>query len=137
VVRTHKEVLNITTRKRTQLINVTSQVRDIVGRSRVRDGLLSLYVSHTTSGILINENEAGLKEDIEKALEKLFPKGGKYLHNRVDSNADAHLKSTFLGSTLTLPVTGGSLHLGMWQSIFFAEFDGPRNRSLTVMVIGE
>ena len=136
-MRTHKEVLNITTRKRTQLINVTSQVRDIVGRSRVRDGLLSLYVSHTTSGILINENEEGLKEDIEKSLEKLFPKGGKYLHNRVDNNADAHLKSTFMGSTLTLPVTGGSLHLGMWQSIFVAEFDGPRNRNLTVMVIGE
>lgn len=136
-MRTHKEVLNITTQKRTQLINVTSQVRDIVGRSRIRDGLLSLYVSHTTSGILINENEAGLKEDIEKSLEKLFPKGGKYLHNRIDNNADAHLKSTFLGSTLTFPVTGGSLRLGMWQSIFFAEFDGPRNRNLTVMVIGE
>lgn len=137
MVRVHKEVLNIATQKRTQLINVTFQVRDIVGRSRIRDGLLSLYVSHTTSGILINENEAGLKEDIEKSLEKLFPKGGKYLHNRVDNNADAHLKSIFLGSALTLPVTGGSLKLGMWQSIFFAEFDGPRKRNLTIMVIGE
>ena len=136
-MRAHKEVLNIITKKRVQLINITPQVRDIVGRSRVRDGLLSLYINHTTSGILMNENESGLKSDIEKALERLFPKGGEYLHDRVDNNASAHLKATFLGNTRTLPVTGGTLHLGMWQSIFFAEFDGPRNRNVTVMVIGE
>jgi secondary thiamine-phosphate synthase enzyme len=137
VVKAHKETLNIATKKRIQLTDLTSQVQAIVGRAKIKDGLLSLYVNHTTCGILMNENEAGLKTDIERTLEKLFPKGGEYLHNRVDNNADAHLKAIFVGNSRTLPVTGGVLHLGMWQSIFFAEFDGPRNRTLTLMVIGE
>jgi secondary thiamine-phosphate synthase enzyme len=86
---------------------------------------------------MINENESGLVSDIMQLLEKLVPAHAGYLHDRIDNNADAHLKATLLGSSETIPVVNGELLLGTWQSIFLAEFDGPRAREINVTVIGK
>ena len=84
-----------------------------------------IFTKHTTTGIIINENEAGLKSDILTLLNELIPKGKGYLHDRIDNNAHAHLRAVVLGSSVTIPIKRGALALGTWQSILFVECDGP------------
>ncbi len=127
--------IDIQTKSRTELIDITDRVRAIVQESGTKDGICVISTRHTTSSIIINENERGLRSDILEMLETLVPENKNYAHNQIDNNADSHLKAVLLGNSVVLPVEGGHLVLGTWQSIFFVELDGPRNRTVNVQII--
>ena len=107
-----------------------------VEESGVKDGLVNVFIPHTTVGLFVNEDEARLREDIKRILLKLIPERAGYGHDEVDYNAHAHLKSVILKPSIVIPINEGRLVMGIWQSIFLAEFDGPRNRRVIVKVIG-
>lgn len=130
------EIMDIQTTTRTELIDITDRVRAIVKESGIKDGICVVSTRHTTSGITVNENERGLRNDILEMLETLVPENKNYAHNQIDNNADAHLRAVLLGNSTTIPLEDGHLVLGTWQSIFFVELDGPRNRSVNVKIIG-
>ncbi|AAM06563.1 TPA: YjbQ family protein [Methanosarcina acetivorans] len=127
--------LKIETSKRIELIDITQEAQEEVRISGIQEGICIISARHTTAGIIINENESGLKEDILNLLERLVPPGAGYKHDRIDNNADAHLKAVLLGTSETLPVVQGKLELGTWQSIFFAEMDGPRQRTVNLTIL--
>jgi len=127
--------LKIETSKRVELIDITSQVQEEVRKSEIPEGICIISTRHTTAGIIINENESGLKEDILNLLYKLVPAGVGYSHDRIDNNADSHLRALLLGASEALPVSEGKLELGTWQRIFFAEMDGPRSRTINVTLL--
>ncbi|MCX9025203.1 MAG: secondary thiamine-phosphate synthase enzyme YjbQ [Candidatus Methanoperedens sp.] len=127
--------MDIQTTTRTELIDITDQVRAIVKESSTKDGICFISTRHTTSAILITENERGLRGDILEMLETLIPQNKSYAHNRIDNNADSHLRAALLGNSATLPIEDGHLVLGTWQSILFVELDGPRNRSVNVKIL--
>ncbi len=127
--------MDIQTTTRTELIDITDRVRAIVKESGIKDGICVISTRHTTSGIIINENERGLRNDILEMLKTLVPDNKSYAHNSIDNNADAHLRAVLLGNSAVLPIEDGHLVLGTWQSIFFVELDGPRNRSVTIKII--
>lgn len=129
-------MMDVKTSKRTELIDITDLVRSKVKESGIKDGICVVSTRHTTSGIIINENERGLRSDILEMLETLVPENKSYAHNRIDNNADAHLRAVLLSNSVTIPVEDGHLVLGTWQSIFFVELDGPRTRSVNVKIIG-
>jgi secondary thiamine-phosphate synthase enzyme len=127
--------MDIQTTARTELIDITDRVRTIVKKSGIKDGICIITTRHTTSSIIVNENERGLRADILDLLEALVPQNKKYAHNSIDNNVDAHLRAALLGMSETIPVEDGHLVLGTWQSIFFVELDGPRNRNVNVKMI--
>ena len=124
------ERIEIGTRESTELIDITGKVKEIVKSKNggIGSGICVVFTKHTTSGIIINENESGLKSDILALLNGLIPEGKGYLHDRIDDNAHAHLRAVVLGSSVTIPIEKGDLALGTWQSIFFVECDGPSHR---------
>jgi secondary thiamine-phosphate synthase enzyme len=125
---------NILTKERYQLIDITEKVEEIVQESEVKDGLVLVFVPHSTAGIILTENEIGLKEDWLKFLKKLVS-GFDFQHNRVDDNADSHILSGLVGQERILLVKGGQIIRGTWQQIFLLELDGPRNRKIIVKMI--
>jgi len=127
--------MDIQTTTRTELIDITDRVRGTVKESGIKDGICIISTRHTTSSIIVNENERGLRNDILDMLESLVPENKSYAHNSIDNNADSHLRAVLLGNSATIPVEDGHLVLGTWQSIFFVELDGPRNRSVNVKII--
>jgi secondary thiamine-phosphate synthase enzyme len=127
--------IELETNERTELIDITGKVKSIVRSKNVESGICVIFTKHTTTGIIINENETGLKNDILMLLNELIPKSKGYLHDRIDDNAHAHLRSVVLGSSVTIPIENGTLTLGTWQSIFFVECDGPRRREVCVSVV--
>ena len=129
------ERIEISTKESTELIDITGEVRSLVARRSVESGMCVIFTRHTTTGIIINENEAGLKSDILRFLNELVPKGKGYLHDRIDHNAHSHLRAVLLESSATIPIDKGALALGTWQSIFFVECDGPRRREIYVVII--
>jgi secondary thiamine-phosphate synthase enzyme len=135
VVYSHR--LEVSTTAASEAVDVTARVADAVKRSGVANGLAVVFTTHTTTGLFLNEHEGGLGEDFEAVLARLVPPGAGYRHDRVDRNAASHVQSALLGTSLTLPVTDGRLDLGTWQSVFLAERDGPRRRTLIVKVIGD
>ena len=126
---------NVSTENRYQLVDVTGEVEEIVRESGVKNGIVLVFVPHSTAGVLLTENEDGLKQDWLQVLKKIVF-GFRFLHNRIDDNADSHILSGLVGQGKTLAVENGRLIRGTWQQIFLAEFDGPRNRRVTVEVIG-
>ncbi|HSF16655.1 MAG TPA: secondary thiamine-phosphate synthase enzyme YjbQ [Vicinamibacteria bacterium] len=134
--------LKVVTDSRVELYNVTDRIRDLVKSSGVKAGFLILSSLHTTTAVFINEFQAALMADVKHFLEKLAHRDHGYLHNCEDcsdcerKNADAHIRALVLGHNITLPIQEGKIPLGQWQSILFAELDGPRERSLTAQVIG-
>lgn len=129
------ESITIDSAKKCELINITSHINDIIRENNVESGLVNISTRHTTSGIIINEDESGLKEDIVNVLEEIIPYKN-YLHDRIDNNARSHLMATITTPTQTLPIVNGRLSLGTWQSIFFLELDGPRlNRKVTISIL--
>lgn len=120
-----------------QAVDITSRIAKAVSDSGVASGLVLVYTTHTTTGLFINECEGGLQKDVESVISKLVPPASGYRHDNVDDNAASHIQSVLLGTSLVLPVTDRRLDLGTWQSIFLAERDGPRSRTLVVKVIGE
>jgi secondary thiamine-phosphate synthase enzyme len=127
---------HVSTSKEIELIDITRQVIDEVGKSGVDDGIALVYVPHATAALLINEDERGLVADMTGMVKELIPRDKPYEHNRIDNNAAAHLASALLGCNLVIPVTGGQLERGTWQNIFLVELDGPRQRRVVVKVLG-
>jgi len=129
--------IGIRSSTRVELLNITSKVEELVRSSKVERGVVTLYTRHTTSALIINENEERLKKDIKDMLERIIPAHAGYRHDEIDDNADAHLRSTLLQPFLIIPIIDGRMQLGTWQSIFFLELDGPRSREVVASVIGE
>jgi len=128
--------IDLKTRYRVEFQDVTARVRDIVANSRVMDGLCYIFVPHTTAGIMINEHaDPAVVEDIAAQLDAMAPQHKNYRHT--EGNAPAHIKASILGDSRTLFIENGELVLGTWQGIFFAEFDGPRSRSVFVKIIAD
>lgn len=128
------QVLNIRTKSRTELVDITSQLQKIVQESKIENGLLALYVPHTTAALTINENaDPSVQHDILAELNRLIPFTGPYQHT--EGNSAAHIKSTFIGPSQTLFIEGGKIALGTWQGVYFCEFDGPRSRKVWVKII--
>jgi len=123
--------ISIQTRRRTDLIDITAQVQQAVHRLEVREGVITVFVPHTTAGIMINENaDPDVSADIAATLDRLVPWEGPYRHG--EGNAAAHVKASLVGSSVQVPVKNQRLALGTWQGIFFCEFDGPRHRRVWV-----
>ncbi|OYT52938.1 MAG: hypothetical protein B6U72_07145 [Candidatus Altiarchaeales archaeon ex4484_2] len=129
-----REILQVKTRKKTEFLDITREIRDLLAGEGIKEGVMVLYTRHTTTGLTINENEEGLVADMEHILEKLVPPAD-YRHDRVDNNADSHLRSLILGQHLVIPFSNNILDLGSWQRIFFVELDGPRTRNIIVKAI--
>ncbi|WP_394742867.1 secondary thiamine-phosphate synthase enzyme YjbQ [Natronococcus roseus] len=126
--------IDVRTNERVDIVDVTADVTDAVPTD-LEDGLCTAYVPHTTAGVIVNEREDRLLSDIEDALERLVPRGEGYAHDAIDDNADAHLRATLLGESVTVPVVDGELALGTWQAILFVDCDGPRSRRLRVTTV--
>ena len=128
------EVIDIKTFQRVEFLNVTREIEKLVEKSEIMDGLCYLFVPHTTAGLTINENsDLSVKNDIMLKINKMIPYKEGYSHG--EGNSDAHIKSSLFGQTLNLIVSNGKLFLGIWQGIYFCEFDGPRNRNLYMKII--
>jgi len=135
-MKTFLKEVSIRTGGRVEFRDIMREVEEAVRESGIKSGVAIIFTPHTTTGIFMNEDESGLKRDLEKVLERLIPERGGYMHDEVDYNAYAHLRSILLGASLIVPVENGGLMLGTWQSIFLAEFDGPRSRRVYVRVMG-
>jgi secondary thiamine-phosphate synthase enzyme len=128
------ETLVVKTDRRTQLIDVTARVERAVAQAKVSSGVCTIYVPHTTAGVLINEHaDPDVATDVETTLDRLIPRSGVYRHS--EGNSDAHVKAALVGTSQIVFIEGGKLALGRWQGIFFCEFDGPRERKLQIKVI--
>jgi len=124
-------VLTVQTREQTEFVDITSEVSASVRSSGVTDGCCLVYVPHTTAGVTINESaDPAVKADILKVLNQMVPWKAAYRHS--EGNSPAHIKSTLVGASQTVPIEDGRLLLGTWQGIFFCEFDGPRTRKVYV-----
>lgn len=127
--------VNIRTKSRTEFVDITAEIQEIVSEAGIKSGICNIYVPHTTAGITINEGaDPSVVRDIQKTLSRLVPQDGNYSH--VEGNSDAHIKTSLLGSSRALIVEEGKLQLGTWQAIFFCEFDGPRHRRVIVKIMG-
>lgn len=127
--------IKINTSNNFEIIDVTSKVNELID---IENGIVSIFSKHSTSAIVVNENESGLLDDIEFTLSNLITDNYSYSHDRIDNNARSHLKSFLLSSSECLPVKNGKLDLGTWQSVFFVELDGPRrSRTITLTMVGE
>lgn len=124
----------ISTHKRCELLPIDHLLNEAISRSGLRTGAVIAFVPHTTAGILINENaDPAVRQDLLNSLEKKIPFADGYLHS--EGNSAAHIKSTLVGSSVHVLVEDGRSKLGTWQSVFFAEFDGPRRRRVWVTAI--
>jgi secondary thiamine-phosphate synthase enzyme len=132
-----QEDFHISTKSRNQMIDITSQIRSLVGKSGINDGDVIVYCPHTTAAITINENaDPSVPHDLLLTLEQLLPQHRSgYRHS--EGNSDSHCKSSLVGCSEQILIKGGALQLGTWQGIFFCEFDGPRSRKVIVQVRGE
>ncbi len=132
------EELSFATKRSEQLVDITGDVRAIVNRWGVRNGILILFAPHATASIVLNEAEPGLERDILNLFRLIAPRDEDYFHNRVDKNAHAHLRSVAFPPYAIIPVRDGKIVLGPWQRIFFVENDGPRAmRTVIVQYLGE
>jgi secondary thiamine-phosphate synthase enzyme len=137
-LKTTTEYFWFNTRTKREYINITAQVQEVVQKSGVHEGMVLVSAMHITAGVYVNDAEDGLIEDIDEWLEKIAPFNEKYKHHRTgESNGDAHLKSLLVHHEVIVPITKGSLDLGPWQQIYYAEFDGRRRKRLIVKVMGE
>ena len=127
--------LKIDTSKNFEIIDITSKINELID---VEEGIISIFSRHSTSAIVVNENESGLLRDLEFTLDNLITDKYSYDHDRIDNNARSHLKSFLLSSSECLPIKNGRLDLGTWQSVFFIELDGPRHgRTISLTIICE
>jgi secondary thiamine-phosphate synthase enzyme len=134
----HKELwFEVPTRR--AFINITPQVEQCLAESGIREGLCLVNAMHITASVFINDDESGLHHDYEVWLEKLAPHEpvSQYHHNSYEDNADAHLKRQVMGREVVVAITGGKLHFGTWEQIFYGEFDGRRKKRVLVKIIGE
>lgn len=127
-------IVNVKTRQRTDLIDITSKVQDAITASGIENGLVHVHSLHTTAAITINESaDPAVKSDIAATLDQLIPWENDYRH--LEGNSAAHLKTSLIGPSELIPIEKGRLVLGTWQGIFFCDFDGPRNRKVHLTLI--
>lgn len=128
--------LRIETERKTETIDITARVADIVKNAGIGEGICVVTVAHTTAGIFVNENaDPDVQGDVLATLARLVPDDGDYRH--AEGNSPGHIKSILVGADITVAVRDGELALGRWQGIYVAEFDGPRRRHLTVTLVGD
>ena len=125
---------SIKTNSQFEMIDITSQIQNIVYESGIVDGIVQIFIPHTTAAVTINEGaDPSVPKDMIKELDKIIPLRDNYLH--MEGNSAAHIKSTLVGTSEMVMIENGSLVLGTWQTLFFCEFDGPRQRKVFVKVI--
>lgn len=126
----------VSTKKNEEFVDITYLIKQAVEKSKIQNGIAIVYCPHTTAGITINENaDPDVVRDIIATLDKVFPIHGDYRH--FEGNSHAHLKSSYMGAEKTIIIHEGKLILGTWQSVYFCEFDGPRNRKVFVKLISD
>lgn len=134
----YSDEIKLVTDKKYQLVDITTKVKEKVYPSEVENGLCVVSVPHATAGLIVNENEAGVKEDILNRIQALAPDNISYQHNRIDNNAQAHVISSIIGTDKTFIIENGEMVRGTWQNIFFVELDGPHaKRRVVVKIFGE
>ncbi len=134
------EMIGLKTSAKDEIIDITGRVQEVVSRSRVKDGLACVFVVGSTAAVTTVEHEPGLVADMKEAMERLYPRDKDYEHHRRwgDGNGHSHIRASFVGPSLTVPVLDGALVLGTWQQIVFMEFDNKaRSRQIAVQIIGE
>ena len=132
--------IGLKTSAKDEIIDITHKVQEAVSRSGVKDGLACVFVVGSTAAVTTVEHEPGLVADMREAMDRLYPRGKDYEHHRRwgDGNGHSHIRASFVGSSLTVPFTGGRLTLGTWQQIVFMEFDNkPRTREIAVQIVGD
>ncbi len=132
----HTIEFEVRTRGRDQMIDITSRIAEAISQSGISEGLVTVYIPHTTAGVTVNENaDPSVVDDMLLALDRAVPwQQGFYRHG--EGNSAAHVKSSMVGCNSTIPIRGGRMVLGTWQGVYFCEFDGPRTRLAVVTVIG-
>ncbi len=135
-MRAHTEYLTFHTKARRELVHMTPKLGEILKTSGIAEGFMLVSAMHITAGVFVNDDESGLHEDIWKWLEHLAPKADYAHHRTGEDNGDAHLKSMLVHHEVIVPVTKGRLDLGTWQRVFYAEFDGQRDKRLIVKILG-
>ena len=138
-MKSYRKELRFHTKTRRAYINITPQVAAALEESGIHEGLVLVNAMNITASVFINDDESGLHRDFERWLERLAPEKPyeQYDHNGFEDNADAHLKRTIMGREAVVAVTGGRLDFGTWERIFYAEFDGMRDKRVLVKIIGE
>jgi secondary thiamine-phosphate synthase enzyme len=134
------EYLTFKTKSKKEFINITYDVEKLVQKSSIKEGICLVNAMHITASVFINDNESGLHHDYDKWLEGLAPHTpvDQYRHNDTgEDNADAHLKRQVMGREVVIAITDGNLDFGPWESIFYGEFDGQRNKRVLIKIIGE
>lgn len=132
----YEEDLVVRTSKRVEFVNITDKIEEVVYNSGVSNGVCYVFIPHTTAAITINEKaDVDVVSDIIKTINGLIPHQNNYDHT--EGNSDAHIKSSLFGCSLSVFVSNRKLKLGIWQGIYFCEFDGPRQRKVWVKVLGE
>jgi secondary thiamine-phosphate synthase enzyme len=130
------ETITVESKRREETIDITSRVKAAVTRAKIVDGIVTVTVAHTTAAVFVNENaDSDVQKDILTALERMVPREAKYEH--AEGNGPAHIKTVLVGNSVTLAIRDGAIALGTWQGVYFAELDGPRERSATITVIGD
>ena len=130
------EKITVRSTGRASFVDITSEAKDFVRKSGITNGVLFVFVPHTTCGVIVNENyDPTVQEDIQDALYKIAPRSSGYKHT--EGNADAHIKTAIVGNSLSLPVEDSKINFGTWQGIFVTDFDGPRTRQVLFKILGE
>lgn len=129
------EEIRVRTTARSEMVEITEEVQEVVSRGGVRDGVAVVQSLHTTAAITINENaDPFVVDDVLGKLERLIPREERF-YQHAEGNSDSHLKTSFFGPSLTVIVSGGRLVLGTWQGIYLCEFDGPRERRIAIQLL--
>jgi secondary thiamine-phosphate synthase enzyme len=129
------EKISVRTRKRSELVEITTRLREIARSSGVAEGVMFVQSLHTTAGLTINENaDPDVETDVAAKMERLVPREETF-YNHAEGNSDSHVKTSLFGPSLTILLSDGDLVLGRWQGVFFCEWDGPRERSVAVQIL--
>ena len=137
-MKTTTQYLWFNTPEKREYINITPQVEDVVRNSGIQEGMVLVSAMHITAGVYVNDAEDGLIQDIDEWLEQLAPFKATYRHHRTgETNGDAHLKSLLVHHEVIVPITRGTLDIGPWQQVYYAEFDGKRRKRIVIKAMGE
>jgi len=136
-MKTYTKYLSFCTENKIEFILVTAQIEAAIKESGIKEGLCLVNPMHITAAVIVNDNESGLHEDYKRVLERLVPYNADYAHNVGEDNAASHIWRQFMGHQVVLPVTKGKLDFGMWEQVFYCEFDGRRQKRVLVKIIGE
>ncbi len=130
-----RKELTFSTNRREDLVDITGEINAVISESGIGCGVCNIYIPHATSGVVVNENDdPNIIEDVLGVLRKLAPRG-TFLHDRIDGNGDAHIKSTIVGPSESIPFENGRLMLGTWQSVMLCEFDGPKHMRRVIVTL--